>query len=187
MTNTATRLARPTRARRNITQPVLLEQPVPAAAVMPQLQRRHSVVSLFSGAGGLDLGFRGDFNFLGHHYERTPFDIVWANELSVAAARTYRLNVGEEIVQGDVWENIGSIPERADIVIGGFPCQDISGNGKGLGIGEGTRSGLYRALVHAVEHLQPRMFVVENVKALASKKHAGSFNTITTDFESHGY
>jgi DNA (cytosine-5)-methyltransferase 1 len=149
--------------------------------------RRFSVVSLFSGAGGLDLGFRGGFNFLGHSYERTPFDIVWANELNMAAARTYRRNVGEEIIEGNIWDHIENLPTHADVVVGGFPCQDISFNGKGRGIEEGSRSGLYRALVRAVEKLNPQMFVIENVKALRSQKHAQSFNTITADFASRGY
>lgn len=146
-----------------------------------------SVVSMFAGAGGMDLGFRGDFTFLGQHYARNPFDIVWANELSAAACRTYRQNLHDHIHEGDVWDHIDSLPAHADLVIGGFPCQDISVNGKGRGIGEGTRSGLYRAMVKAVERLNPKMFVLENVKALRSDKHKESFDTITSDFEAHGY
>ncbi|PDW03302.1 hypothetical protein CJ255_09500, partial [Candidatus Viridilinea mediisalina] len=45
----------------------------------------YSIVSMFSGCGGMDLGFRGDFTFLGKHYARLPFAIVWANEINVAA------------------------------------------------------------------------------------------------------
>lgn len=168
-------------------QPLLLEPQQAPFPQMPVLARRQTVVSLFAGAGGMDLGFRGGFDFLGQHYSRSPFDVIWANELVEPAARTYHKNLGHEIIVGDVWEHIGTLPARADVVIGGFPCQDISFNGKGQGIGEGTRSGLYRALVHAVEQLNPRIFVVENVKALKSAKHEESFKTITTDFESHGY
>ncbi|PDW01499.1 hypothetical protein CJ255_18830, partial [Candidatus Viridilinea mediisalina] len=45
----------------------------------------YSIVSMFSGCGGMDLGFRGNFTFLGKHYARLPFAIVWANEINVAA------------------------------------------------------------------------------------------------------
>lgn len=174
---------------RQAEQPLLLEiqRPQVIFPPMPVLPQRQTVVSLFSGAGGMDLGFQGGFDFLGQHYARSPFDVIWANELVEPAAKTYRYNLKHDIIVGDIWEHIDELPEYADVVIGGFPCQDISFNGKGEGIGEGTRSGLYRALVHAVEHLRPRIFVVENVKALKSAKHAESFNTITADFEQHGY
>ena len=145
-----------------------------------------SVVSLFSGAGGMDLGFCGDFNFLGNHYASNPFNIIWANEINSAACRTYRRNVDKNIHEGDIWAYIKTLPSYADVVIGGFPCQDISVNGKGAGIA-GAKSGLYRAMVKAVEILNPRMFVVENVKALKNKNHENSFRIITSDFEAHGY
>jgi len=56
-----------------------------------------TVVSLFSGCGGMDLGFLGGFDFLGRHYPRTRFDIVWANEINHAACETYRANIGAHI------------------------------------------------------------------------------------------
>lgn len=145
-----------------------------------------SVVSLFSGAGGMDLGFRGGFNFLGNFYHSNPFNIIWANEINSSACRTYRHNIHNNIHEGDVWEYIKTLPQYADVVIGGFPCQDISVNGKGAGI-TGAKSGLYRAMVKAVEILNPRIFIVENVKALSNKNHENSFRTITSDFEAHGY
>ena len=121
-----------------------------------------SVVSLFSGCGGMDSGFRGGFTFLGHQYNRLPFKIIWACELNEAACRTYRRNVSEHIRQGDIWELMDDLPPKADVVIGGFPCQDISVNGKGAGIA-GKRSGLYRAMVEVVERSRPKIFVAENV------------------------
>lgn len=145
-----------------------------------------SLVSLFSGAGGMDLGFRGDFTFQNRYYEVNPFEIIWANELNPAACRTYRRNVHGDIFEGDVWKHLDMLPKQADVVIGGFPCQDLSVNGKGAGL-SGSKSGLYRALVKAVEHLNPRIFVVENVKALSNKNHQDAFRTITSDFEAHGY
>lgn len=145
-----------------------------------------SLVSLFSGAGGMDLGFRGDFISGGRYYESNPFDIIWANELNSAACRTYRRNLHSNIHEGNVWDYIETLPDHADVVIGGFPCQDISVNGKGAGI-SGAKSGLYRAMVKAVEILNPHVFVVENVKALNNKNHQNAFRIITSDFEAHGY
>src|ERR1035437_10176323 len=82
-------------------------------------QKRFSVVSMFSGCGGMDLGFHGDFTFLGRKYDPLPFDVIWANELNPAACRTYRKNLGVEIKCEDVWAAIDSIPQQTDILIGG--------------------------------------------------------------------
>ena len=97
-------------------------------------KRPITVVSLFSGCGGMDLGLIGGFDFLGKHYSKTGFKIIWANEINPAACKTYRDNFGNYIVEGDISEKINTIPASADIVVGGFPCQDISINGKMLGV-----------------------------------------------------
>jgi DNA (cytosine-5)-methyltransferase 1 len=149
-------------------------------------QQRFSVISLFSGCGGMDLGFKGGFEFLGQKYSRLPFDIVWANEISEAASRTYRKNVGVDIVTGDIWKVMDQMPKSADIVIGGFPCQDISVNGKGAGV-DGKRSGLYRAMVEVVSRVQPKMFLAENVKGLLMKHNAKSLERVLADFKALGY
>ena len=145
-----------------------------------------TVVSLFSGCGGMDLGFIGGFEFLGHIYGKTGFKIVWANEISSAACKTYKQNIGSHIVEGDICEAINHLPNEADVVIGGFPCQDISINGKMLGI-NGKRSSLYTYIVEAVKKIRPKVFVAENVGGLLLKKNAGSFEKIMSDFNALGY
>ncbi|MDR0764432.1 MAG: DNA cytosine methyltransferase [Synergistaceae bacterium] len=145
-----------------------------------------TVVSLFSGCGGMDLGFVGDFEFLGQRYNRAGFNIIWANEISPAACKTYKANLGNHIIEGDINETIDRLPEYADIVIGGFPCQDISVNGKMLGI-KGKRSSLYTAIVEAVEKIHPKVFVAENVGGLLLKKNEYSLKRILKDFNSLGY
>ena len=147
---------------------------------------RLSVVSLFSGCGGLDLGFTGGFEFLGKNYPKTGFEVIWANEISPAACKTYRENLGHYIIEGDIVEQIEKLPQSADVVIGGFPCQDISINGKMLGI-KGKRSSLYTYIVQAVRQLQPKAFVAENVGGLLLKKNTTSFSKIMADFGSLGY
>ena len=85
-----------------------------------------SVVSLFSGCGGMDLGFRGGFSIFGRHYAKNPFHIAWANEINAAACRTYRRNIEDSIHCGDIQDYIATLPSSADVIIGGFPCQDYS-------------------------------------------------------------
>lgn len=147
---------------------------------------KYSMVSLFSGCGGLDLGFKGGFDFLGKHYDSHPFQIIWANEINAAACRTYAANVDSSIVEGSIEEKYKSIPSSADIVVGGFPCQDISINGKMAGV-DGARSGLYVWMVKAVSDLRPKIFVAENVKALLMKRHKSSLDRVINDFSGLGY
>jgi DNA (cytosine-5)-methyltransferase 1 len=149
------------------------------------VRRKWTVASLFSGCGGLDLGFTGGFNFLGTEYAELPFDIVWANELNPAACKTYEQNLGS-VIQGDINEKIDSLPPHVDIVIGGFPCQDISINGKMKGV-KGSRSSLYTAIVEAVKRTEPQVFVAENVGSLFLKANSESLQKIVGDFGSLGY
>lgn len=158
----------------------------PLVSSPSDLKENAKVISLFSGCGGMDLGFKGGFEYLGKKYARHPFDIVWANDLNEAACRTYRKNVGKEIHCGDIWEMLGKLPPTADVVIGGFPCQDISVNGKGRGV-DGARSGLYRAMVKVVELTKPLIFVAENVKGLLNKNNRDSLKRVTEDFGALGY
>ena len=134
----------------------------------------------------MDLGFTGGFDFLGSHYPRTAFQIIWANELNGAACRTYRKNIGTYIIEGDIWQMMPELPQSAEVVIGGFPCQDISVNGKGAGV-DGKRSGLYRAMVEAVSRIHPKIFVAENVKGLLMRHNADSLKRVLSDFRSLGY
>ncbi|MDR1220674.1 MAG: DNA cytosine methyltransferase [Treponema sp.] len=149
-------------------------------------QKPITVVSLFSGCGGMDLGFVGGFEFLGKKYKKTNFTIIWANEINAAACNTYRKNIGEHIIEGDIREAIAALPESADVVIGGFPCQDISINGKMEGV-NGKRSGLYTFLVEAVKKIQPKIFIAENVKGLLLKANAASLQKILEDFKALDY
>ena len=144
------------------------------------------VASLFSGCGGMDLGFRGGFEIFGRYYDRNPFNIVWANEINEMACRTYRKNLDPHIRCDDIWNIMSELPTCVDVLIGGFPCQDLSINGKGLGI-KGKKSSLYRAMVEAVKITKPKVFVAENVKGLLNKNNEESFATIMRDFNSLGY
>ena len=136
-------------------------------------------ISLFSGCGGMDLGFIGGFDFLGKRYPKTGFVPVWANEISSAACRTYRQNIGE-IAEGDIRDAFNKMPEYADVVIGGF----MSGKMKGL---DGERSILYEWMVKAVDRIRPKAFVAENVGSLLMDRHREACERILADFQGLGY
>ena len=148
--------------------------------------RVQRVVSLFSGCGGMDLGFRGGFRFADHLYEALPFDVVWANDISEAACRTYRLNLNHPIHEGDIATSIKTMPDSADVVIGGFPCQDVSING--LRRAEtGERTVLYRYMVEAIRRTRPKVFVAENVKGLLMSHGKAFFAQMLAEFSINGY
>lgn len=159
--------------------PVTTKEP----AALPE-EKKYSVVSMFSGCGGMDLGFRGGFEVFGRRYRSLPFQVVWANDLNAEACKTYERNLSHPIMRGDVWQLLDRMPTRADVLMGGFPCQDISVNGKRAGV-NGKRSGLYKAMVEAIKRVQPKVFVAENVKALL--RHEEWLRQVVGDFEGLGY
>lgn len=148
---------------------------------------KKKIVSLFSGCGGMDLGFIGGFKFMGKSYKKLPYEIVFSNDLDKDACNTYRNNIGDKIVCGDIREisnkNDFSFPD-ADVVIGGFPCQDFSLSGRRQGFAS-PRGLLYTQLVLAVKSIKPRVFIAENVKGLLSIP--GALEKICEDFERLGY
>ncbi|HBW2548537.1 TPA: DNA (cytosine-5-)-methyltransferase, partial [Salmonella enterica] len=81
---------------------------------------------------------------------------------------------------------IDLVPNECDVLIGGFPCQDISINGKRAGV-DGKRSGLYLAMVEAVKRSRPKIFVAENVKGLLMKYNEESLARVIKDFSELGY
>ena len=108
-----------------------------------------TVVSLFSGAGGMDLGFT-----------QAGFDVLWANDHDPAACQTHRLNFKSVIVQGSIKDiDAGGIPD-ADVVIGGPPCQGFSESGKMDP--KDPRSQLVWEFFRVVKAKRPRWFVMEN-------------------------
>lgn len=111
-----------------------------------------TVVSLYSGAGGLDVGFIA-----------AGFEVVWANDSDPWAAKTYAANIGDHMVCGDVLST--PLPDhQPDVLVGGPPCQGFSVIGR-MRVDDPRSQHIFH-FMDAVERLQPRAFVMENVKAL---------------------
>ena len=116
-----------------------------------------SAVSLFTGVGGMDVGF-----------EDAGIEVIWANELSATAAETFEANhPGTPMLVGDIKEKLADLPsDGADIVFGGPPCQGFSVAGKMDP--DDPRSQLIFSFLDVVERCRPAAFVMENVKALGA-------------------
>ena len=134
------------------------------------------VVSLFSGAGGMDLGF-----------EKAGFDIVWANDFFKEAVESYKKNVSKNVVYGDITKvDSSEIPDDIDLVIGGFPCQGFSVANTKRSMKD-ERNFLYKEMLRVIKDKKPKFFVAENVKGLLSMEKGKVFQMIKSDFESLGY
>lgn len=133
------------------------------------------VVSLFCGAGGLDLGF-----------VRAGHEVVWATDIDEHAIATYHHNISKHAHLGDI-KNIdaSSIPD-CDIVIGGFPCQGFSVANTGR-TADDSRNQLYLELLRVIREKSPKFFLAENVKGLLSLEKGRVFQTILSDFTALGY
>lgn len=136
--------------------------------------KAYTHVSLFSGAGGLDIGL-----------EQAGFHTVWANDFNHDACETHRLWSNATVVEGDIGKvDYDTIPD-CDIASFGFPCQGFSLSG--LRKVDDSRNVLYRHCVKLVEKKQPKLFLAENVKGLLTLGSGKIKDAIIADFESKGY
>lgn len=137
-----------------------------------------SVISLFSGCGGLDLGFI-----------KAGFKIVFANDIDKDACEGYRQNIGNHIVCKDIYALDAKEIPNADILIGGFPCLGFTiANGKNRDI-DSKYNSLYLEYARVLKDKQPKYFLVENVAGIQSGKDfkENFYNKILPTFESCGY
>lgn len=135
-----------------------------------------TVVSLFAGCGGLDLGFIN-----------AGYKVIWANDFFPDAVKTYKKNIGNHIVLGDITKIPSSeIPDNFDILLGGFPCQGFSIANKNRSM-EDERNFLYREMLRIVKDKKPSFFLAENVKGLLSMHNGKIVGMIVKDFKKLGY
>ena len=135
-----------------------------------------SIVALFSGCGGLDLGFH-----------QAGFNIVWANEYDQDIWQTYENNHPDTYLDRRDIRKISSeeIPDCVGI-IGGPPCQSWSEGGAQRGIND-ERGKLFLEYIRILKDKQPQFFLAENVSGILHKKHQQALNNIITAFEEAGY
>ncbi len=157
---------------------------------------KFSLISLFAGCGGLDLGFIGNFEFLGKKYPKRNFQISWANDIDPHACDTFKKYFGHDIVCGDISKILQNnnnskpfdnpLPKKVDIVLGGFPCQDFSHAGRRKGFNS-TRGLLYQSMAEVIKRTRPVLFMAENVKGLLTMNNGKAIDTIIRDFKKLGY
>lgn len=134
------------------------------------------VCSLFSGIGGIDLGFK-----------RAGFEIVWANEFDKDAAKTYRKNFGNKhLVEGDIKGISASDIPDFDVLVAGFPCQSFSVMGKQKGFND-PRGNLFFEIVRIVAEKKPSVIFIENVSNLLEHDDGKSFLTVYNALVPYGY
>lgn len=138
------------------------------------MMREFTAVSLFCGAGGLDLGF-----------ENAGFKTIWANDFDKDACKTHQGWSTAEVVCGDISKvDVESIPD-ADIILGGFPCQGFSLSGPRKI--DDSRNVLYKHYVKIVNAKRPAAFVGENVKGLLTMGGGTIIDAIVKEFSDCGY
>lgn len=133
------------------------------------------VVSLFCGAGGLDLGL-----------QLAGLEIIWSNDNFDDAVSTYSKNIGNHVDARDI-NHVESkdIPD-CDVVVGGFPCQGFSHANTGRHIDD-SRNQLYTQMVRVIKDKKPKFFIAENVKGIVSLGKGEVLKTIIKDFSEVGY
>ena len=139
-------------------------------------KKKYSLVSLFAGIGGIDLGF-----------EYAGFDCIWANDFDKNACETYRANVGKQIVEGDIRLVKNEIPNH-DVLVGGFPCQPFSTLGKLQGFDDEQNRGtlFFEIMDIAIKH-DTKVIVLENVKNIVTHDSGKTFKRIRKEMEEAGY
>jgi len=136
------------------------------------VKHKLTVGSLFAGIGGFELGFESTGRF----------ETLWQVERDKYASQVLAKHWPDVQRHDDVctWPNETTKP--VDVIIGGFPCQDISYAGKGAGL-DGERSGLFYELMRIVRVVGPKYVVLENVAALFTR----GMDQVLGTLASHGY
>nr|WP_276058863.1 DNA (cytosine-5-)-methyltransferase [Acinetobacter baumannii] len=137
------------------------------------------VVSLFSGCGGLDLGF-----------EKAGYEVVFANDIERSVKETYEYNLGKILIKSiiDVDKN-KEIPNDIDVVLAGIPCQPFSNAGN-RGSMEDDRGQLFLQVMQVIDLKKPKVVIFENVKGfLSAKDDQGLFmpQRLSNELYEHGY
>jgi modification methylase fnuDI len=134
-----------------------------------------NIISLFTGAGGMDLGFK-----------QAGFDIVLANEYDKSIWATYEKNHQTPLLKGDIRQFHNDDFPECDGIIGGPPCQSWSEAGSLRGIND-VRGQLFFDYIRILKAKQPKFFVAENVSGMLARRHHEAVQNIITSFKEAGY
>lgn len=157
-------------------------------------KKKYKIASLFSGCGGLDLGFSGGFNFLGKEYKRLNTTTVFANDFDTDACRCYNANPllvddGVECILDDIRNIDASRIPDFDILLAGFPCQPFSNAGNRKGVnddnGRGTLFEECERIIRAKidSNKRPKAFLFENVRGILSSKMPDGETTVPQEIQ----
>lgn len=135
------------------------------------------IISLFSGCGGLDLGF-----------ERAGFQVAVANEYDKTICPTFKANHPKTLlIEGDIRQiQASDFPDNIDGIIGGPPCQSWSEAGSLRGI-EDVRGQLFFDYIRILKAKQPKFFLAENVSGMLANRHNQAVQNILKMFDECGY
>lgn len=136
--------------------------------------REFTAVSLFCGAGGLDMGFH-----------RAGYKTIWANDFDSNACKTHQDWSKANVVCGDISKVDYTTIPTSDVILGGFPCQGFSLSGPRKI--DDSRNILYKHYVKLVREKKPKAFIGENVKGLLTMDNGKIIDAIINDFSKCGY
>jgi len=139
-----------------------------------EISNKSKIISLFSGSGGLDLGFLAT----------GKFKIIFANDFSKEACETYTHNIGNHIICEDV-TNLKNLP-NADLIVGGPPCQGFSTANPARSFDD-PRNQLFKEYARIIGEVKPKMFLMENVSGMVTMQKGKVFKLIKKELSSCGY
>jgi len=144
------------------------------------------VISFFTGAGGLDLGF-----------DRAGYDVVYATDIDEMCCRTLEANLGGALSAATVVERADirkidptTLPKDIDLIIGGPPCQSFSASGRRAGGAPGRldeRGTLFEAYCNVIDVVRPKAFLFENVRGILGTNKGEDWKIIVAAFQKIGY
>lgn len=135
-----------------------------------------NAISLFAGVGGIDKGF-----------ENAGIKTIWANEIDVNAAATYKENFHNKLIVDDIKNiDVEKIPDNFQVLLAGFPCQafSLAGYRKGFKDERGT---LFFEVLRIIESKSPQVVFLENVKNLVGHDDGNTFSVILDALKGNGY
>ncbi|OYO25880.1 DNA cytosine methyltransferase [Janthinobacterium sp. PC23-8] len=144
------------------------------------------VISFFTGAGGLDLGF-----------DLTGYDVVYATDIDAMCCETLKANLGGVLSKSTIVEQAdirkidpSTLPKDIDLIIGGPPCQSFSASGRRAGGASGRlddRGTLFEAYCKIIDYVKPKAFLFENVRGILGTNKGEDWNAIVESFRDIGY